>query len=176
MKVDSVITLAILALGNGAIAALSPADWYKTMKPPNERFVLNAEQAQKAINAAAAVASQNSSPSTIVVLDPAGFVISLLRMDNAWIESVDTCIKKTRSVSLFNGAFTTEELNPIIQPGSEDYGLETANGGLMFVKGAIPLYINGTFFAAIGVCGGSGAQDVEAAIAGVLAVNGTTLT
>ncbi|KAH6656155.1 hypothetical protein BKA67DRAFT_562765 [Truncatella angustata] len=146
------------------------------MKPPNERFVLNAQQAQQAINAAAAFASENGTPSSIVITDPSGFVISLLRMDNAWIESVDTCIKKTRSVSLFNGAFTTEDLNPLVQPGSEDYGLETANGGLMFVKGAIPIYINGTFFAAIGVCGGSGTQDVDAATAGVLAVNGTTIT
>ncbi|KAI1506648.1 hypothetical protein F5X99DRAFT_365055 [Biscogniauxia marginata] len=93
-------------------------------------------------------------------------------MDNAWIESVDTCIKKARTVSLFNGAFTSGDLGPIVQPGQEDYGLETTNGGMLPVPGAIPLFLGGTFHAAIGVCGGSGAQDLDAARAGVRAVGG----
>ncbi|KPM34469.1 hypothetical protein AK830_g12108 [Neonectria ditissima] len=168
------LTLAALAAFYQTASALPPvSQWYTTLKSPNERFVLNAQQALVATEAAAAVAANNSSPSSIVITDPSGFVISLLRMDNAWIESVDTCIRKARTVSLFNGAFTSGDLNPIVQPGSEDYGLDTTNGGMLAVAGAIPLFINGTFFAAIGVCGGSGKQDIDAATAGVYAVGGT---
>lgn len=94
-------------------------------------------------------------------------------MDNAYVESVDTCIQKTRTVSLFNGALTSGDLNPLIQPGTEDYGLDRTNGGMLAVAGAVPLFINGTFFAAIGVCGGTGKQDIDAATAGVLAVGGS---
>ncbi|CAI7569256.1 unnamed protein product [Penicillium discolor] len=143
------------------------------MKPPNERFVLNAQQALIAVKAASAKAVTNNAPSTIVVADPYGFPIAVLRMDNAFIESVDTCIKKTSTVSLFNGALTSGDLQPLVQPGREDYGIEHTNGGMLPIPGAVPLFINGTFFAAIGACGGSGDQDIEAATAGVFAVGGT---
>ncbi|KAJ5686912.1 hypothetical protein N7536_009531 [Penicillium majusculum] len=118
-------------------------------------------------------AARRSAPSTIVVADPYGFPIAVLRMDNAFIESVDTCIKKTSTVSLFNGALTSGDLQPLVQPGREDYGIEHTNGGMLPIPGAVPLFINGTFFAAIGACGGSGDQDIEAATAGVFAVGGT---
>ncbi|OQD98126.1 hypothetical protein PENSOL_c010G01787 [Penicillium solitum] len=143
------------------------------MKPPNERFVLNAQQALIAVKAASVKAVTNNAPSTIVVADPYGFPIAVLRMDNAFIESVDTCIKKTSTVSLFNGALTSGDLQPLVQPGREDYGIEHTNGGMLPIPGAVPLFINGTFFAAIGACGGSGDQDIEAATAGVFAVGGT---
>lgn len=94
-------------------------------------------------------------------------------MDNAWIETIDTCIRKARTVSLYNGAFTSGDLQPEVQPGKEDYGIENTNGGMLPIPGAIPLFINGTFFAAIGVCGGSGQQDLDAATAGVHAVGGS---
>ncbi|KAF7554864.1 hypothetical protein G7Z17_g2606 [Cylindrodendrum hubeiense] len=140
-----------------------------TLKAPNERFVLNARQALIAVEAASA----NAFPSSIVVADPYGIPIAVLRMDNAFIESYDTCVRKARTVSLFNGAITSAELGPLVQPGSGEYGLETTNGGMLPIAGAVPIFINGTFFGAIGVCGGSGEEDVKAATAGVRAVGGT---
>ncbi|KAF2183297.1 hypothetical protein K469DRAFT_635246 [Zopfia rhizophila CBS 207.26] len=120
-----------------------------------------------------AKAATNNAPSTVVVADPYGFPIVVVRMDNGYLESVDTCLRKTRTVSFFNGALTSGELNSLVQPGTEDYGLERTNGGLLAVPGAVPLFINGTLFGAIGLCGGTGQQDIDAATAGVLAIGGT---
>ncbi|CAJ0552458.1 Ff.00g064370.m01.CDS01 [Fusarium sp. VM40] len=170
----SIPILTALAVFSKCAWAIPPQSrWYSTLKSPNERFVLNAEQATVAVQSAVAVAESNNAPSSIVVMDPYGYIINLLRMDHAWVESIDTCIRKTRTVTLFNGAFTSGDLQPLVQPGKEDYGLEHTNDGMLPIPGAVPLYINGTFFAAIGVCGGSGQQDLDAAIAGVHAVNGT---
>lgn len=69
---------------------------------------------------------------------------------------------KARTVSMFGGSCTTADLVPVMALESEDFGLERTNYGLLPVPGGVPLFINGTFFASVGVCGGSGAQDVEA--------------
>jgi uncharacterized protein GlcG (DUF336 family) len=94
-------------------------------------------------------------------------------MDNAYVESVDTCIRKALTVSLFNGGLNTAELQPLIRPGGEIYGIESTNGGMVAIPGALPLLVNGTFFAAVSVCGGTSPQDIDAATAGILAVNTT---
>ncbi len=94
-------------------------------------------------------------------------------MDNAYLESFDTCLRKARTVSLFNGQWTTAELQPLVQSGAGEYGIDRTNGGMLAIPGALPLFINGTFFAAVGACGGSGAQDIDAVTAGILAVGGT---
>ncbi|KAH7176254.1 hypothetical protein EDB81DRAFT_751638 [Dactylonectria macrodidyma] len=163
------------ALGAAFLPNFAFAIITNTLKAPNERFVLNARQALIAVEATSAKLAEmeNAFPSSIVVADPYGYPIAVLRMDNAFLESFDTCVRKARTVSLFNGAITSGELGPLVQPGSGEYGLEHTNGGMLPVAGGVPIFINGTFFGAIGVCGGSGEEDIEAATAGVLAVGGT---
>jgi uncharacterized protein GlcG (DUF336 family) len=55
-------------------------------------------------------------------------------------------------------------------PGSEDFRFERTNHGLLPVPGGVSLFINDIFFASVGVCGGSGAQDIEATYAGIAAI------
>lgn len=59
MKNPSLILAVLATIYNTADAAVSQSQWYSTMKAPNERFVLNAEQAATAIQAAAAIAANN---------------------------------------------------------------------------------------------------------------------
>lgn len=90
---------------------------------PTQRFIINQEQAQSVIAAAAAQAVNISSPSNIAVTDPSGLLVAFLRTDNAFLASIDISQKKARTVSLFNGAFTTQGLYDPSQPGMSLYGM-----------------------------------------------------
>jgi uncharacterized protein GlcG (DUF336 family) len=112
----------------------------------------------------------------IAVVTPDGFLLAFVRNDNAPLASIEVAIKKARTVALFNGGRTTEALGPLILPGGIIYGYEQTNGGLIGFAGGLPVYIDGRFVGAVGVGGGSGAQDVEVATAGIMAVGKTTQT
>lgn len=140
---------------------------------PSQRFAIDQAQAQTVIQAAAAHAHSVSSPSSIAVVDPSGFLVAFLRTDNAFPGGVDIAIKKARTVALFNGAVTTADLlNLTSPPGSLLYGLDGTNGGLVVVGGGLPLFVGGHFVGAIGVSAGLNSKDVDVATAGVAAVGG----
>lgn len=79
-------------------------------------------------------------------------------------------MKKARTVALFNGAVTTAQWYPQVQPGAPLYGIEETNGGLIAFGGGVPVYMDGYFVGAVGVSGGTTDQDAEIATAGVVAV------
>jgi uncharacterized protein GlcG (DUF336 family) len=62
----------------------------------------------------------------------------------------------------------TRDLAPIVQPGTEFYGYDSAAGGRMIVfAGGMPLERDGVLVGAVGVSGGDADQDqraVEAAV------------
>lgn len=59
------------------------------------------------------------------------------------------------------------------QPGASLYGIEETNGGLVVFGGGVPLLVNGILIGAVGVSGGTVAQDVQVANAGAQAIGGT---
>jgi uncharacterized protein GlcG (DUF336 family) len=103
-------------------------------------------------------------------MDPSGFELAFLRMDNAYLASIDVARKKARTVALFNGARTSATLYNLVQPGGPIYGIENTNDGLVVFGGGLPVYVGGFFVGAVGVSGGSTDQDVSVATAGVRSV------
>lgn len=87
-------------------------------------------------------------------------------MDNAYPGSIDISIKKARTSVLFNGVPSAGLYNQS-QPGQALYGIEETNGGLVIFGGGLPLVKDNYLLGAIGVSGGTVAQDVEVAQAGV---------
>jgi len=67
---------------------------------------------------------------------------------------------------------TTASFYAGAQPGAPLYGIEETNGGLVVFGGGVPLMVNGVLIGAVGVSGGTVAQDIEVANAGVQAVGG----
>lgn len=139
---------------------------------PSQRHTLDQQQALKIINAAAAESANVGIPVNIAVTDPAGLLVAFLRTDNAFPASIDIAIKKARTVSLFNGAFTTAAMYELTQPGAALYKIEDTNGGLIIFGGGIPVVLGGYFVGAIGVSGGTTDQDVQIATAGLKALEG----
>ena len=107
-------------------------------------------------------------PYNIAVADAGGGLVAHVRMDGAWLGSIDISIKKAFTARAFDIA--TKDLAPLAQPGADFFGIEASNGGrVMIFAGGIPLKRAGKVVGAIGVSGGSGAQDQAVAEAGAAA-------
>lgn len=115
-------------------------------------------------------------PNDIAVLDPSSNLVAFLRMDNAYLGSVDISIKKAKTVTSFNGQFPSSGLLTRSQPGGDLFGIEETNGGLVVFGGGQPIYDQaGYWIGAVGVSGGAVEQDVQVSVAAAEAV-GSTIT
>ncbi len=127
-------------------------------------------QARKIIAAAEKKASQIKQPMNIAVVDAGGNLVAHVRMDDAWIGSIDISINKAFTSRAFD--ITTKDLGDNSQPGQQFFGIHASNDGrIMIFAGGIPLKKDGKVVGAIGVSGGSGEQDHSVAEAGVAAFN-----
>jgi uncharacterized protein GlcG (DUF336 family) len=105
----------------------------------------------------------------IAAADAGGNLISHVRMDNAWIGSIDISIKKAWTSRAFDIA--TKDLATHSQSGNQFFGIHASNDGkVMIFAGGIPLKKDGKVVGAIGVSGGSGDQDHAVAEAGAAAL------
>lgn len=124
--------------------------------------------ARKIIAAAEKKAAEIKQPMNIAVADAGGNLIAHVRMDGAWLGSIDISIKKAYTARAFD--LSTKDLAGESQPGKQFFGINTSNDGkIMIFAGGIPLKRDGKVVGAIGVSGGSGDQDHSVAEAGAAA-------
>lgn len=129
---------------------------------------MNLEDARRIIAAAEAKAAEIGQPMNIAVADAGGNLVAHVRMDNAWIGSIDISIKKAWTSCAFDIA--TKDLAEHSQSGDQFFGINASNGGkVMIFAGGIPIKKGKKVVGAIGVSGGSGEQDHAVAEAGAKA-------
>ena len=127
------------------------------------------EDARKVIAAAEKKAAEIGQPMNIAVVDAGGNLVSHVRMDGAWIGSIDISINKAFTSRAFD--ISTKDLAQHSQSGGQFFGIHVSNHGrIMIFAGGIPLRMGGKVIGAIGVSGGSGDQDHAVAEAGAAAV------
>lgn len=125
-------------------------------------------EARKIISAAEQKATEIGQPMNIAVVDQGGNLVAHVRMDNAWMGSVDIAINKAWTSRAFDIA--TKDLAEFSQSGEQFFGIHASNHGrVMIFAGGIPLKRNGLVVGAIGVSGGMGKQDQAVAEAGAAA-------
>ena len=130
--------------------------------------MITLKDARAIIDAAEKKAAQIGQPMNIAVADAGGNLVAHVRMDGAWIGSVDISIKKAWTSRAFD--ITTKDLATHSQSGGQFFGIHASNDGrVMIFAGGIPLKKDGTVVGAIGVSGGSGDQDHAVAEAGAAA-------
>ncbi len=130
--------------------------------------MITLEDAMKIIGAAQKKAGALGQPMNIAVADAGGNLVAHVRMDGAWLGSVDIAINKAFTARAFDIA--TKDLATQSQPGAQFYGIHVSNGGrVMIFAGGIPLKRGGQVVGAVGVSGGSGEQDQAVAEAGAAA-------
>jgi uncharacterized protein GlcG (DUF336 family) len=123
------------------------------------------EDARRVIAAAEKKAAEIAQPMNIAVADVGGNLVAHVRMDGAWLGSVDISINKAWTSRAFDIA--TRDLAEHSQSGGQFFGINASNDGkVMIFAGGIPLKQGGKVVGAIGVSGGSGDQDHQVAEAG----------
>jgi uncharacterized protein GlcG (DUF336 family) len=121
--------------------------------------------ARRIIAAAEAKAVDIGQPMNIAVVDAGGNLVAHVRMDDAWVGSIDISIKKAWTARAFD--IETKELAKQSQSGDQFFGIHVSNGGkVMIFAGGIPLKRDGKVVGAVGVSGGVGKQDQAVAEAG----------
>ena len=130
--------------------------------------VVSLDDARRVIAAAEKKAIEIGRPMNIAVADNGGRGVAHVRMDGAWIGSIDISLKKAYTARAFD--MPTKDLAKCSQPGGEFYGINSTNDGWIIVfAGGIPLKRNGQTIGAVGVSGGTGEQDELVAEAGAAA-------
>ncbi len=126
------------------------------------------DKAQLVVKAAVAKAQEIGQPMNIAVVDAGANLTAFARMDGAWLGSVDIAINKAFTAKAFDTS--TLELSSNSQPGNQFFGIHVSNHArVMIFAGGIPIRENGQIVGAVGVSGGSGAQDQAVADAAVAA-------
>jgi uncharacterized protein GlcG (DUF336 family) len=124
--------------------------------------------ARRVIAAAEKKAAAIGQPMNIAVVDSGANLVAHVRMDRAWIGSVDISINKAFTARAFD--ISTKDLATHSQSGGQFFGIHVSNHGrVMIFAGGIPLRRNSEVVGAIGVSGGSGEQDHAVAEAGAAA-------
>jgi uncharacterized protein GlcG (DUF336 family) len=130
--------------------------------------MLTLEDARKVIVAAEQKANELEQPMNIAVADAGGNLVAHVRMDEAWMGSIDIAIKKAFTSRAFD--ISTKDLSKLSQSGGQFFGIHASNEGrVMIFAGGVPLKRAGKVVGAIGVSGGSGEQDHAVAEAGAAA-------
>lgn len=128
-------------------------------------MTITLDEARRVIAAAERKAESIKQPMNIAVVDSGGNLLAFVRMDGAWLGSIDIAINKAFTARAFD--ISTKELAKLAQPGEDFYGIHASNRGrVMIFNGGIPLKRNGKVVGAIGVSGGTGKQDQSVAEAG----------
>jgi uncharacterized protein GlcG (DUF336 family) len=127
--------------------------------------MITLEDARRIIAAAEDKAREIGQPMNIAVVDSGGNLVAHVRMDNAWMGSVDIAINKAWTARAFD--ISTKELAELSQSGDQFFGIHASNRGrVMIFAGGIPLKRDGKVVGAVGVSGGIGKQDQAVAEAG----------
>jgi len=101
----------------------------------------------------------------IAVVDAGGNLVAHVRMDKAWMGSIDISIKKAWTARAFD--IQTKELAELSQSGDQFFGIHASNNGrVMIFAGGVPLKRGAEVVGAVGVSGGLGKQDQAVAEAG----------
>jgi uncharacterized protein GlcG (DUF336 family) len=168
----AVSACAVLLLGSAVYAQQQPAapaapaaPASPPPPPPAYGAPITLEQAKAAVAAAETEMRTNGWNMVIAVVGPSGNLVYLQKADLAANASVDIAQDKARTSALF-------------RVPSKSYMDRLANGetyvlrltGVTPVAGGMPIVVGGKLIGAIGLSGGSAAQDHQVAQAGASAV------
>jgi glc operon protein GlcG len=130
---------------------------------------ITVEQAKTAASAALAEARAHGWTMAVAVVDPAGLLVYFEKMDDTQAGSVAVAQAKVRSAALFRRP--TKAFQDMLAAGGDGARVLALEGAVP-VEGGAPLLVEGRIAGAIGVSGGTSAQDGQCAQAGVRALAG----
>ena len=124
---------------------------------------INAENAKKAAAAALAEAKKNNWTMAVSITDGNGALVFFEKMDGTQTGSVDVSLGKARTAALFKRP--SKVFQDVLAAGGDGLRILGLQGAVP-IDGGLPLLMDGKIVGAIGLSGGSSAQDGTAAKAG----------
>jgi glc operon protein GlcG len=150
------------SLVDGPALAQQPA-----APPPAYGEQIGIEQAKKAAAAAVVEAKKINTFMAISVVSPSGDLVYFEKMDNTQFASINISIHKARTAATFRRP--TLSFEERVGAGGVGVTLLTLDG-IIASPGGNPIIVGGKLIGAIGVSGGTGAQDNQVSLAGMAAV------
>jgi len=169
MKMGSSLALAALTV---VAFALVPASAQQPAPPPPAAppaygEQIGIEQAKKAAAAAVVEAKKINTFMAIAVVSPSGDLVYFEKMDNTQYASISIAIHKAKAAATFRRP--TQSFEERVGAGGVGLTLLTLDG-IIASPGGNPIIVGGKLIGAVGVSGGTGAQDHQVSLAGVAAV------
>ncbi|RIX49739.1 MAG: heme-binding protein [Rhodocyclales bacterium GT-UBC] len=130
-----------------------------------DRKALTLAEARKAIAAATDEAKKNNWSVVIAVVDDAGVVLTMDRLDHTARPSADIAVGKARTAALFRRPSGVMEESI----GKGRAALLSA-GDYVFLQGGVPIVVNGETIGGVGVSGAKPPEDEQLAKVGAAAV------
>lgn len=127
------------------------------------------KQAHAVIGAALKRAEEIGTKMDIAVVNAGANLKAFVRMDDAWLGSIDIAIKKAKTARFFD--MPTGEIGKLSQPAGPLFNIEHSNAGLISFPGGVPLKNkDGAIIGAVGVSGSTVENDHAVASAGANSV------
>jgi glc operon protein GlcG len=133
------------------------------MLPNAYGLPITLDNAKTAAAPALAEARKNNWMMAVAVVDPAGNLVYFEKMDGTQTGSVAVAIAKARSAALFKRS--TKTFQDTLASGGEGLRVLRLENAVP-VEGGLPLVMDGKVVGAIGLSGGTSAQDGQCAQAG----------
>ena len=134
--------------------------------PPYGRSITLAE-AKRAAAAALEPAKANGWTVAVAIVDPGGHLVYLEKLDETQVGSVPVAEAKARSAAIYKRP--TKMLQDVLARGGDGLRVLRLEGAIP-VEGGVPLLIDGKLVGALGISGGSSAEDEACAVAGAAAL------
>jgi uncharacterized protein GlcG (DUF336 family) len=122
---------------------------------------LTLEGAKKLASAAHDEAKKNGWSMAIAVVDDGGHLLYLERMDSTQVGSIRVAIEKAETAARFRRP--TKVFEDAVAGGRN---VVMSLTGVLPIEGGVPIVVDGDVVGAIGVSGGTAAQDGVVALAG----------
>ena len=127
------------------------------------RAPITLDNAKAAAALALAEAGRQGWTMAVAIVDPAGTLVYYEKMDDTQLGSATVAIAKARSAALFKRP--TKEFQDTLAKGADGLRVLRLEGAVP-VEGGLPLVVDGKIAGAIGLSGGTSAQDGQCAQAG----------
>lgn len=162
-------TAATLVACSALAQAPAPAAHASAMPfaaPPQVPYglAIDIDAAKAAAAGAVAEAKKNKWNMAIAIVDTAGYLVYFEKMSNTQTGSVQLAIEKAQTSALFRRP--SKVFQDGVAAGGEGLRLLRLTGSIP-IEGGLPIIQDGKIVGAIGVSGGSGAQDQQTAQAGL---------
>ncbi len=125
-------------------------------------------QAKRVAEAALAPAHENGWTMVIAIVDPGGYLVYLEKMDQTQVGSIAIAESKARSAAIFKRP--TQTFQERLASGGDGLLVLRLKDAIP-VEGGLPIIVDGKLIGALGLSGGSSAEDEVCADAGVAALS-----